>query len=605
MSGDLDPGTIVDGRYEIESLIGSGGMADVYRAHDSELDRKVALKLLHRRFSTDPEFVERFRREASAAASMQHQNIVAIFDRGEWNSTYYIAMEYVSGPTLKQLIVEDAPLAPERAVKIAVQILKAAGFAHQKGIVHRDLKPQNVIIDEGDFVKVTDFGIARAGASDMTETGSILGTAQYLSPEQAQGLAVDGSTDLYSIGVVLYEMLTGKIPFDGDSAISIALKHVSDQPLTPREQVPTVPLELDHTVMCALAKDPAGRFDSAEEFIDALGGDVSVIEATTGRYKRIVRKRSVKKILLWGLLPLCLVATATTAVIYSLQPELKQVPDVVGQDLTTAAAVLQNEGFKVEDQRVVNEAEKDRVLRQDPQPGVKSKDGSVVTLVVSDGPGDATVPDLSGEKGSEAEQDLINLGFDVSVEEQSSGNVKQGRVVKTEPPAGSQIEKGSAVTLVVSLGRKRVKVPNLVGKDKETVRSDLDALGLLVDVTEAESSEDPGTVLRQMPAPGEKVKTGSTVKVVVAVEVTQVTIPSVVGESQESAASELSSLGLTVVFKNREVRDPDNDGRVVAQSPGRGSRVKKGATITIVIGKLRQQTTSTTPPVTTTTETAP
>src|SRR6202012_107794 len=212
-----------------------GGMADVYLAHDQLLGREVAVKLLHHHFAEDQEFVERFKREASSAAGLSHPNIVGIFDRGEWNGTYYIAMEYVAGGSLKALVRETGPLDPALAIDTVIQILRAARFAHRRGVIHRDLKPHNVIVDDSGHAKVTDFGIARAGASDMTETGSIMGTAQYLSPEQAQGRAVEAGSDLYSVGVVLYEMLTGRVPFDAESAVSIALKHVSQTPTAPTQ----------------------------------------------------------------------------------------------------------------------------------------------------------------------------------------------------------------------------------------------------------------------------------------------------------------------------------------------------------------------------------
>src|SRR5947209_8115329 len=266
----LGPGTIVDDRYKILSRLGAGGMADVFLAEDQQLGRKVALKLLHRRFAQDPDFVERFRREAQAAAGLQHPNVVSVYDRGAYDGTYYIAMEYLSGRTLKQLIRDEAPLDPVRAIDITVQILKAARFAHRHGVIHRDLKPHNVIVDEADHAKVTDFGIARAGASDMTETGSIMGTAQYLSPEQAQGHAVSATSDLYSIGVVLYELLTGRVPFDADSAVTIALKHVSQTPTAPTQVNAQVPPELEQVVMWVLNKNPSDRPQDADQFITAL-----------------------------------------------------------------------------------------------------------------------------------------------------------------------------------------------------------------------------------------------------------------------------------------------------------------------------------------------
>ena len=261
---------MVDGRYKVVSRLGTGGMADVFLAEDQQLGRKVALKLLHRRFAEDPGFVERFRREAQAAAGLQHPNVVSVYDRGAFDGTYYIAMEYLPGRSLKQLIRDEAPLDPVRAIDITIQILKAARFAHRRGVIHRDLKPHNVIVDDADHAKVTDFGIARAGASDMTETGSIMGTAQYLSPEQAQGHAVSAGSDLYSIAVVLYEMLTGRVPFDADSAVTIALKHVSEAPPPPTIINPSVPAELEQVVMWALNKNPADRPANADQFIAAL-----------------------------------------------------------------------------------------------------------------------------------------------------------------------------------------------------------------------------------------------------------------------------------------------------------------------------------------------
>ena len=261
---------VIDGRYQVLGHLGTGGMAEVYCAHDLQLERKVALKLLHDRFAQDAEFVERFRREASSAAGLQHQYVVSVYDRGEYDGTPYIAMEYVAGRTLKALVNEAGPLDPARAVDLTVQILRAARFAHRRGVIHRDFKPQNVIVDDEGRAKVTDFGIARAGASDMTQTGSIMGTAQYLSPEQAQGHAVNARSDLYSIGIILYELLTGRVPFDAESAVTVALKQVSETPIAPRRVNPAVPPELEAIALRAIAKDPAERFADADEFIAAL-----------------------------------------------------------------------------------------------------------------------------------------------------------------------------------------------------------------------------------------------------------------------------------------------------------------------------------------------
>ncbi len=278
----IDPGTIIDGRYRVVSRLGSGGMADVYLAQDQLLGRDVAVKVLHHHFAEDQEFVERFRREASSAAALSHPNIVAIFDRGEWNGTYYIAMEYVAGRSLKELVREQGALDPATAIEIVVQILRAARFAHRRGVIHRDLKPHNVILDEEGRARVTDFGIARAGASDMTLTGSIMGTAQYLSPEQAQGLVVSAASDLYSIGVILYELLTGAVPFEGETAVAIAFKQVSAEPYPPSALNPALPPSLDAVVLRALAKDPAHRYADADELIAALERERQLLPALSG-----------------------------------------------------------------------------------------------------------------------------------------------------------------------------------------------------------------------------------------------------------------------------------------------------------------------------------
>ena len=256
--------TIIDGRYRVLHRVGSGGMADVVCAEDLQLGRKVAIKLLHRRFAQDEEFVERFRREASSAAGLQHQHVVSVYDRGEYDGTYYIAMEYLEGRSLKTIVQQEAPLDTDCAIDLTIQVLRAARFAHRRGIIHRDLKPHNVIVDADGRAKVTDFGIARAGASDMTQTGSIMGTAQYLSPEQAQGHAVSAASDIYSIGIMLYELLTGRVPFEGESAVTVALKQVNERPTPPSAYNPAVTPQLEEAVMRALEKDPARRYPDAE-----------------------------------------------------------------------------------------------------------------------------------------------------------------------------------------------------------------------------------------------------------------------------------------------------------------------------------------------------
>jgi len=267
---DFLGGERLDDKYLIERLLGQGGMGAVYKATHLGTTRAVAIKIIRPQLSSNEEFVERFRREASSAAGLQHPNVVAVYDRGEFDGTYYIAMEYLEGRSLKTIVQQEAPLDTDRAIDLTIQVLRAARFAHRRGIIHRDLKPHNVIVDADGRAKVTDFGIARAGASDMTQTGSIMGTAQYLSPEQAQGHAVSAASDIYSIGIMLYELLTGRVPFEGESAVTVALKQVNERPTPPSVYNPAVTPELEEAVMRALEKDPARRYPDADAFIAAL-----------------------------------------------------------------------------------------------------------------------------------------------------------------------------------------------------------------------------------------------------------------------------------------------------------------------------------------------
>jgi len=601
--------TVVDGRYRVVNRIGSGGMADVYCAEDLQLGRKVALKLLYRRFAEDEEFVERFRREASAAAGLSHPNIVQVFDRGEWDGTYYIAMEFLSGQSLKEVIRRDGPLDPERAIDVAIGILKAARFAHRHGVVHRDIKPHNAILDAEGRVKVTDFGIARAGASDMTETGSIMGTAQYLSPEQAQGHAVDARSDLYSVGIVLYELLTGRVPFDADSAVTIALKQVSEAPTPPSRLNPSVSPALEAVVMQALAKDPARRFQDADGFIAALedarrapaaAAGATRVATSTGTYPPVPPvdddpvlaleeedRRSRRW--LWWLPALLVVAGAAAGAWFALQPEMRVVPDVVGRQGDTAAQILQNAGFEVNIETVQSETVREnRVATQRPQPTEDAEEGSTVTIVVSSGPGEAAIPDVVGDRRRQAERRIRRARFKVGVERRFSDDVAEGRVIETRPPARSLLERGRTVVLVVSRGVEQVEVPDVTGLDRDEAERLLRENELAIAaVTEETDEEAPGQVLRQDPSPGTEVDRGTTVTVTVAEEPSTVAVPDVVGVDVNTAVEELTSAGFRVRQEMEVVDAPDEDDIVLAQEPGAGQELERGSLVVIVLGEFQ------------------
>ncbi|HTE58955.1 MAG TPA: PASTA domain-containing protein [Solirubrobacteraceae bacterium] len=595
----IAPDTMIDGRYRIIGRLGSGGMADVYEAEDTQLGRRVALKLLHRRFAEDPEFVERFRREASSAAGLNHPNIVQVFDRGAWDGTYYIAMELLEGRNLKQVVRDHGALDPALAVDIVLQILRAARFAHRRGVVHRDIKPHNVIVDEEGRAKVTDFGIARAGASDMTETGSIMGTAQYLSPEQAQGQPVDARSDLYSIGVVLYELLTGAPPFDADSPVTIALKQVSEEPVPARLRNPAVPPALDMVVMRSLRKERGERFQDADAFAAALES------AAAGSYVELEDpvaalededRRNWRRIALTALVVLALLALAIGAWAV-LTPAQKKVPNVVGKKSGSAAQILQGAGFEVDVVPIQSDTvPEDRVAGQRPDPGSQADEGSVVTITVSSGPGEAPVPLVQGMTAEEAATALRQGGFKSDERREFSDTVKSGRVIETSPPEGSVARKGTTVTLVVSRGPENVAVPDVVGRPRDEAERTLQDAGLQTSAKEEESADaEPGTVLRQDPGAGSQLAKGKTVSLVVAKAPADVPVPGVIDLPEDDAVRALRDAGFKVKTEETPVDTPDQHGIVVDQDPSLDTPRPKGSTVTITVGRFEPATPELTP----------
>jgi eukaryotic-like serine/threonine-protein kinase len=651
---DPGPNTMVDGRYRVLSRLGSGGMADVFLAEDQQLGRKVALKLLYHRFAQDPDFVERFRREAQAAAGLQHPNVVSVYDRGTFDDTYYIAMEYLPGRSLKQLIREEAPLDPLRAIDITIQILKAARFAHRRGVIHRDLKPHNVIVDDSGHAKVTDFGIARAGASDMTETGSIMGTAQYLSPEQAQGRAVDAGSDLYSVGVVLYEMLTGRVPFDAESAVSIALKHVSEAPVPPSQINPEIPPELEQTVLWVLNKNASDRPVDADQLITVLehcreaitsagagqhtasmaavaaagaaaGAGAAIAGPGLAAYQHAqaqttngsgemsavhpIEERERRSWVLWGwvLLVVLLIAGAAAAAYFLTRPKQVLVPKVIGEQVSAARATIEQSKFQVSTVPVVNRKPSGIVVSESPAAGTKADKGSTVTLSVSTGPGNVSVPTVQGLTVPHATKVLKKAGLKVSnVVPQSSGRFAAGQVTGTNPGTARSVPHGAGVTLFVSTGQAQKKVPNVLGESQTQATEDLTRAGFNVRPSNqpASSQGDVGNVISQNPSGNTTAPNGSQVTITVGTAPATTTVPSVIGDPSSGAVSALRAAGFKVDQITRSVTDPAKNGTVVAQSPGGNSTAKKGSTVTITVGQLTKTTSTSTSTSTSTTQTS-
>ena len=567
--------TVLGGRYRIVSLLGSGGMADVYLAEDERLGRLVAVKVLKARLAADQEFLERFRIEAQAAASLNHPGIVAVYDRGSADGATYIAMEYVRGESLKQRVRRDGALPPDEAVAIALAVLSALGAAHARAIVHRDATSYNVMLDEGGRVVVTDFGIARMGESALTRTGAMMGTSSYLSPEQAQGRPADERSDLYSLGVVLYEMLAGRVPFRGESDVAVAVQHVSAAPPNPRTLAPGVSEALACVVMRALSKDPADRYQTAEDFAAALrrarrgqpdpgsggaaaaaagatspagprprpvapppadappvtvspapgpGSTVLAAEAPTryrsgGEPATTVRPPRRRRRLIVALMLLALAAAGVAAVYVFVVAPGVQVPGVVGDPRADATEAVRGEGLKP----VVHYVWSDRyetgsVARQAPRGGTSVDDGVKVDLWVSRGPRHIPAPDLGGVAASVALERLEAASLSGKRRRAASETAPKGQVFKQKPAAGTTVARGDTITFWVSSGPPQVFVPDVVGLSQGDAQATLEDAGFVVSVDYVAGwGVFPGDVVAQDPVAGTRGRAGDEVVIEVAI----------------------------------------------------------------------------------------
>jgi eukaryotic-like serine/threonine-protein kinase len=635
-------GTVFDGRYKIVRKLGAGGMADVYLAEDQELGRRVAIKILNDRHAADDSFVERFRREAKNAAGLSHPNIVSIYDRGKAEGTYYIAMEYLDGRSLKELIVGRGPAPIKVAIDYARQILAAVGFAHRHGIVHRDIKPHNVLVSAEGRLKVTDFGIARSGASQMTEVGSIIGTAQYLSPEQARGASVDQTSDLYSVGVVLYEMLTGQVPFTGDTPLEIAMKHLSEVPKPPSELRPDVPHDLDLIVLRALAKDPSERYQTSEE-MDAdlelvaeglpvgaetaeaatavLSGSGVIAAAPTsvitrppvparpgppgrtppaGYYGYEGPPRRRRPVWPW-ILSLLLLAAAGFAAWFAytkIQDQLNQnkpvaVPNVVGSLEILAVRKIRNADLVPLVKREFNDnVDKGTVFDQDPPAGGRLNKNGTVTIRVSKGKETVSVPSVKGKTRDDAVSTLANAGLKASVFLVPS-STPVNTVTAQSPVGGTTVVKGARVRINVSSGPAPVNVPSVVGLPFDVASAQLQQAGFAVARTDVASDRPKDTVVAQEPSGS--APPGATIKLSVSKGPKSLAVPEVTSQDEQSATATLTSAGFKVTVQDQTVNDPGLEGIVLEQRPRAGTKAPKGSTVTIVVGRAPGTTTGVTP----------
>ncbi|MCL5074150.1 MAG: protein kinase [Chloroflexi bacterium] len=554
-------GLLLNNRYRILEKIGEGGMARVYRGEDTLLERPVAIKVLREEYARDADFLARFQREARAAAGLTHPNIVAVYDVGTAGPYNYIVMEYVEGHSLKELILREAPLTSARAIDIALQILAALGFAHHKGLIHRDIKPQNVLLTTDGQVKVTDFGLARAAAaSQLTETGVILGTVHYCAPEQALGKETTPASDLYAFGVVLYEMLTGKLPFDSDNALGIALKHVQEEPLPPRRLNPYLPLPLEAIILKSLRKDPSRRYGMAEEMAQDLQSYKQLGEqftvplaplpghgpATAARRSRLSPMAIALAILVLGLF-LALIPSGLLLYRSYLYPRLQTglanliarpmptptptptavpmatVPKLVGLTYDQAKQELARRGLDlaVKDEQYSSEYPLATIIWQSIAPETTVPPRSTIEIILSKGPATVSVPSVIDYLASGAKERLERLGLRTEIKEEWNSQVAAGVVFGQDPPANTMVKVGSLVVLRVSKGKELVRVPLVVGLPEAEARQIIEKARLRNtwpnyqgpgDVPESDLKKVPvGHVLSQTPAAGTLVEPGTTV----------------------------------------------------------------------------------------------
>ena len=645
------------GRYEVRSLIGRGGMAEVHLGFDTGLSRVVAIKMLRRDLALDSIFQARFRREAQSAASLNHPNIVAVYDTGEeivsdaTNRSLaipYIVMEYVEGHTVKELISDGTAVPINEAIEIVSGVLSALQYSHANHLVHRDIKPGNIMLTPEGKVKVMDFGIARAltdSQATMTQTNAVVGTAQYLSPEQARGETVDERSDLYSTGVVLFELLTGRPPFKGDSAVAVAYQHVEQIPPTPSSILSDIPESLDRVVLKALAKNRDDRYRSAAEMLSDLqrvarGMDVgappadswatevlpsaglvgaraavpaatstvsapaAAVSSTSTSLPAVssdgdaaskaatARKRRTAIIMTLVVIALLLIGGSVWALSRSAAtPEAVSVPNVVGLSQADAKSQIEAVGLEWElnPEKVASDTvEKDAVASTDPAGGTQAEKGSTVRVTISSGPDSVTLPDnLVGMSPDEARQavEALGLKWEVNSSKVASDTVAEGKVAQTNPSPGSKVKAGQTITAYLSSGSDQVEVPDLVGMSQDQARSALKAVGLeLGNVTTVDSDKDKDRIVSQDPETGSKVKKGTTIAVSISTgKAAQVEIPTVVGISREDAEAQLKALGLTVTVE--EVSGSQPSGQVTAVEPGEGSKVDKNSTVKLKVSK--------------------
>ena len=600
MSGNMI-GRTSSGRYRIVERIGIGGMAEVYRAQDTVLGRIVAVKVMLPQYAADADFTRRFRQEAASAANLQSPYIVNVYDWGQDEGTYYIVMEYVRGGDLKTAIKERGAINQRKVAEIASQSCQALSVAHGQDIVHRDVKPQNIMVQPDGNVKMMDFGIARAKNSVKTQTSSVLGTAHYISPEQAQGKELTAASDIYSLGVCMYEAITGQLPFDGPDAVSVAMKQVNEQPKPLHEIFPNVDPVLEAIVLRAMEKDPIKRFPTALDMRRVLN------DYLAGRARGTAAAAAIMAGAVAGAAGAA--AAGSNDVTRQMNPNANQRTQMLANQIpstqtqvmppATGMGAAGPQGWNGQTGMMPQQGPAN-VYREIPQPEPKRGKGKTVAIVLlviallaaagyaawtmlSTPP--LTVPDVTGKTLEQATSDLTDVGYSVGkTTEVYSDTVGAGMVISTDPAAGESAEKGTRIALTISKGKEQVKVPDIAGIDESSATQTLSEVGLTAKAGKAEYSDtvDKGLVIRSEPAAGEKVDKGTEVTYILSKGQNTKTVPWVTGQTQDTAYTNLENAGFEVSIVEDYSEDVD-EGLVVWQDPAGDTKQKKGTTITICV----------------------
>lgn len=615
MSNPSDPfiGVLIDQRYGVDALIAKGGMAAVYLGTDTRLGRPVAIKILAGTFSRDEDFVNRFVQEARSAAVLTHPNVVAVHDQGVHNGHPFLVMEFVPGRTVREILHDSHVLASAHALEIMRSVLAGLTAAHAAGFIHRDIKPENVLVTENGIVKLTDFGLARV-ISDIPvsdSTGAVLlGTMAYLSPEQVQQQRLDQRSDVYSAGILLFEMLTGRVPFTGTSPLDVAYKHVNSNVPSPSSFQPDVPPAIDHLVLAATQRDPNDRLQSAHEFLDAVNRaaaavppaealttvipvNPTVVMATpagpkppeparpTGKPGAVARAKKRRPL---GVITITIAAIVLGYFGFQFLGATVPVPNVAGKTSEEAQTALISAQLKfVIEEQFSEDVPAGSVIQTKPGADSKTRKGKEVVLVVSKGPERYIIPaDLAGQDPNQASAALVALTLDVTgTEDVYDDKIPQGKVVGTNPAAGKQVKRGAAITILVSKGPSPVEIPKLLGTDIQEATTALGKLGLSVVVAEQIYDDSTaGQIISSDPVPGTKVAKGTAVKVIVSKGPPLVSVPNVFDMTSAEATKILKAAGFTVKKKYVYPNGRHNE-RVINQSPAEGTLVPRGSKITI------------------------